>query len=63
MMVADLVMQQAQKAETMFQQVMKLHVSFAHVQQLQDLPQKSGNTKAAGIGSVDFLSVCFSYPG
>lgn len=61
-MLADLVMQQTQKAETLFQQVMKLHVSFAHVDGLGKLPQKSGSVTAEPIESVQFQSVSFSYP-
>lgn len=36
----------AQKAEMMFQQTMKLYVSFVHVDELQNLPQKQGRTEA-----------------
>lgn len=61
-MLADLVMQQTQKAETMFQQIMKLHVSFVHVDELQHLPQKSGSMAAEQIESICFRSVYFSYP-
>ena len=63
MMIADLVMQQTQKAEMMFQQIMKLHVSFAHVDQLQLLPQKTGSMTLGQVASIDFKSVYFSYPG
>ena len=61
-MLADLVMQQTQKAEMMFQQIMKLHVSFVHVDELQNLPQKSGSMAAEQIESICFRSVYFSYP-
>ena len=62
-MIANLVMQQAEKAETMFQQMIKLHISFTHVDELLNLPQRNGTCKMEEIEEIDFDAVDFSYPG
>lgn len=61
-MVADLVMQQTQMMETMFQQIIKLYVSFSHVDELRSLSCKGGNVIAEKIETVEFKKVSFSYP-
>lgn len=60
-MIAGLVMEQAQKVEMLFQQVMKQYISFVHVDRLQNLPHRAGQTPAEPIASIDFSSVSFSY--
>jgi ABC-type bacteriocin/lantibiotic exporter with double-glycine peptidase domain len=62
-MIANLVMQQAETAETMFQQMIKLHISFIHVDELLNLPQRNGTCKMEKIEEIDFDAVDFSYPG
>lgn len=62
-MLADIVMQQAQRAEAMFQQTVKLYVSFAHADELLNLPGKQGSEEACQAESLDFCSAAFSYPG
>lgn len=62
-MIANLVMQQAETAETMFQQMIKLHISFVHVDELLNLPQRNGTCKMEEIEEIDFDAVNFSYPG
>ncbi len=56
-------MQQAETAETMFQQMIKLHISFIHVDELLNLPQRNGTCKMEKIEEIDFDAVDFSYPG
>lgn len=60
-MIAGIVMEQVQKVESLFQQVMKQYISFVHVDRLQNLPPRAGRTGAEPIASIDFSSVSFSY--
>lgn len=60
-MLADIVMEQTQKIEMLFQQIMKHHVSFVHVSELHGLRSKYGNLSAATIESLIFAAVDFEY--
>ncbi len=61
-MISDIVMEQAQKIESLFQQTMKLLPSLRHVDALLNLPQRPGDAPLESIQEITFSSVDFTYP-
>lgn len=61
-MIANLIMEQSQVLEMQFQQLSKSHVSFSHVDTLQNLPKRQIGNVERPISSVEFHDVGFSYP-
>lgn len=61
-MLANLAMQQAQSLESMFQQCVRSHPSFLHVEALRTAPARKGDRPLAPVRSVDFIDVSFAYP-
>lgn len=60
-MLANLVLQQAQSLESLFQQCIRAYASFCHVDVLRGLPLRTGNVPLEAINSVEFANVSFSY--
>lgn len=60
-MVADIVMEQSQKIETMIQQIMKQRISFVHVDELLDLTHRTGTSTVNQIDDIDFVGVDYIY--
>lgn len=61
-MIANLVMEQAQQVEQLFQQLVRYTVSFQHVDNLLNLPQKGGCLESNHIHSICFKDIGFTYP-
>lgn len=60
--IANLVMEQSSIAEKLFQQIVKSHISFCHVDELENLPKRQGNVTLKSIDSISFNEVTFVYP-
>jgi ABC-type multidrug transport system fused ATPase/permease subunit len=60
-MLANLVMQNAQMAETTFQAMMKYLPSLSHIERLEAMPAVFGVQKLGGIQSISFEGVGFTY--
>ena len=60
-MLANLAMQQAQALESLFQQCVRAHTSFCHVESLRQLPLRDGKKKLEAINRLDFVDVSFNY--
>lgn len=61
-MIANMVMEQAQSAELLLQQIIKAYVSFEHVDGLRKLPKSHGEEQAGPVETIEFEAVSFSYP-
>lgn len=62
-MVSSLIMDQSRLLESHFQQVMKMHVSFAHVEVLRTLPKRQTGDGTGPFSSVTFRDAALTYPG
>lgn len=60
-MISTLVMNQAQSAELLFQQIIKSYVSFRHIDELNQLPARPGKKAIPDITSIAFENVDFVY--
>lgn len=60
-MISSLVMNQAQSAELLFQQIIKSYVSFQHIDELNQLPARPGKKAIPDITSIAFENVDFVY--
>lgn len=61
-MISNLILEQAQTLETLFQQIIKNYVSFSHVDELLKLPKRQTGNIDHEFTSVTFDSVDFVYP-
>lgn len=60
-MIANLVLENVQSAEMYFQQMMRSHASFLHIEELRKLPKCNGNENIEKIESIAFQNVDFTY--
>lgn len=60
-MISTLVMTQAQRAEVLFQQIIKSYISFKHIDDLNQVPCRKGMQKVTSINTIKLNSVDFSY--
>ena len=61
-MVASLILEQSHLVEAQFQQLIKTHVSFSHVDALLKLPKRQTGNIGVPFSSITFRNVNFSYP-
>ena len=60
-MISSLVMNQAQSAELLFQQIIKSHISFKHINELNQLPKRRGQQTITSIRTIEYKNVNFVY--
>lgn len=60
-MIANLILEQAQSAEQLFQQTVKMQISFLNVEKVLELPKTGGEKSTDRIREVKFEHVVFSY--